>query len=77
MERKTSHLFSDISKTMYKKILDMYNIKYIMVNEDLVPRYGFVQRKSTTKLKKIFGDLMSLKILSTITLCENQDNLRV
>ena len=55
----------------------MYNIKYIVVNEDLVPRYGFMQRESTTKLKKIFGDFMISKIWSFITLYENQDNLRI
>ena len=60
-----------------KKILDMYNIKYIVVNEDLVPRYGFMQRESTTKLKKIFGDFMISKIWSFITLYENQYNLRI
>ncbi len=65
--------FKNISFTNYKKLLAIYTVKKIMINEDLFPWFGFVERERTPILKKIFGKFMQSKKWGSITLYDNEN----
>lgn len=66
-------LYENISLTNYRKLLGIYNIGKIMINEDLIPWFGRVESESLTDLRKIFSKFMTAKRWGKITLYDNQD----
>ena len=67
-------LYDHISSRNYRKLLGLYNIGEIMINEDLVPWFGVRESESVPELKKIFDEYMTSKRWGRITLYYNNQD---
>lgn len=67
-------LYDDISSNNYRKLLGIYNIRKIMINEDLVPWFGNVGIGDVQELKNIFSEYMISKTWGSVALYDNKDN---
>lgn len=67
-------LYENISLTYYRKLLGIYNIRKIVINEDLIPWFGVIGIGDIPELKKIFSEFMISKNWGPITLYDNQDD---
>jgi len=67
-------LYDDISSNNYRKLLGIYNIGKIVINEGLVPWFGYVGIGNVQELKNIFSEFMVSKTWGPITLFDNKDN---
>lgn len=65
-------LYKDVSLTNYKKLLGLYNIGKIAMNEDFIPWFGTIGIESVPELKTIFDKFMVSKTWGSITLYDNQ-----
>lgn len=68
------HLYYNMSSNCFCKILSLYNIGKIMVNEDIIPWFGVYEKKSISELKTIFDEYMTSEKWGSITLYHNKDN---
>ncbi|MBU0477588.1 hypothetical protein KKC91_03350 [bacterium] len=66
-------LYNNISSAKYAKLLGIYNIGKIMINEDLIPWFGIMEKESIPELKTIFDKSMASKKWENITLYNNED----
>ena len=67
-------LYENISLTNYRKLLGIYNIRKIVINEDLIPWFGVIGIGDIPELKKIFSEFLISKSWGSITLYDNQDD---
>jgi len=68
-------LFENISMPYYEKLLSIYNIGKIMINEDLEPWFGFVEKEEALVLKDIFnGKGMPFQRWGNVTVYDNNSN---
>src|SRR3972149_2028018 len=68
-------LFENISMPYYEKLLSIYNIGKIMINEDLEPWFGFVEKEDAPVLKDIFnGKGMPFQRWGNVTVYDNTSN---
>lgn len=65
-------LFDNISSKNYDKLLGLYNIKKIMINEDSFPWFRFRERESIPELKDMFNKSMPLEKWGPIYLYDNK-----
>lgn len=66
-------LYDNLSSDNYVKLLGLYNIGKIMLNEDLLPWFGTREKESSADIKRIFGKYMASKKWGGITLYSNKD----
>ena len=67
-------LYKNIPSSNYKKRLGIYNIGKVVINEDLMPWFGAIEKESIAELKSIFSKSMPFKKSGVITLYENKNN---
>ena len=67
-------LYNNISSAKYAKLLGIYNIGKIVINEDVMPWFGEIEKESISELKSIFSKSMPSKKSGVITLYENKNN---
>jgi len=51
-----SSLFKKISDPAYLKLLGFYNIRKILINKDMYPWFGFVNKESVSEIEEIFNE---------------------
>lgn len=66
-------LYDDTSSDCFKKMLGIYNIGKILVNEDLIPWFGRVHKESVPELKKIFQEDMPEEEMGSLTIYDNKE----
>ena len=66
-------LYATISSINHKKYLGIYNIGKVVINDDMVPWFGFVEKESVGELKRIFNKFMPSETFGAITLYDNKD----
>ena len=68
-------LFENISTPYYEKLFGIYNIGKIVINEDLEPWFGFVEKEGAPALKDIFNDKgMPFQRWGNVTVYDNNSN---
>jgi len=68
-------LFENISLPHYERLLGIYNIGKIIINEDLEPWFGFVEKEDAPVLKDIFnGKGMPFQRWGNVTVYDNTSN---
>jgi len=68
-------LFENISTSYYEKLFGIYNIGKIIINEDLEPWFGFVEKEGAPALKDIFNDKgMPFQRWGNVTVYDNNSN---
>lgn len=72
--RDVEPLYLNIITDNYEKLLGIYNIKKILVNEDLIPRYGFPEKENIFEIKTILNKRMHSKSFDHITIYDNKDH---
>ncbi|MFH1459860.1 MAG: hypothetical protein ABIG64_05745 [Candidatus Omnitrophota bacterium] len=67
-------LYKGIGLSNYKKVLGIYNVGQVVVNEDLIAWYGFLEKETIEEKKIIFTGFMQPYSLGSITVYENEDD---
>lgn len=65
-------LIKNISGNQYMRLLGIYNIGKIMINEDIIP-FATIEKESVPELKRIFSQYMAAEKWGSITLYDNKD----
>jgi hypothetical protein len=73
LEHNIHVLYMDINSMEYKKLLGIYNIGKILINEDLFPWFGNTGPGDPGELKSILSKFMSFKELGPLTVFNNSD----
>jgi hypothetical protein len=55
---KTKHLFENLSENSFDTLLGVYNIRKVVVNDKIVPRYGFPEKENLEIIKGILSKKM-------------------
>jgi hypothetical protein len=55
---KTRHLFENLSESTFDTTLGIYNIRKVVVNDKIVPRYGFPEKENLETIKDILKKKM-------------------
>jgi hypothetical protein len=66
-------LYNYISSVNFQKLLGIYNIGKITINEDLIPWFGNVGIGEPSELKNIFSKSMKAQTFGPITIYNNSD----
>lgn len=64
-------LYKKVSFESYARIMGLYNIKKVILNEDICSWFGLIEKENTTELKDIFSRFMKAENLGTVTLMSN------
>ncbi|MBI1884565.1 MAG: hypothetical protein HYS08_10255 [Chlamydiae bacterium] len=49
-------LFRSISKPFFHRLLSLYHINQVMINKDLYPRFGFLEKETLQEMEDIFNN---------------------
>jgi len=66
-----SVLYDNISAEGYQKLLGFYNVKKVMLNQDVCPWFGYVHKESVGELKDILDHTMVSKNFGSLILYDN------
>ncbi len=66
-----SVLYKNISSDSYARILGLYNVKKVIINKDVCPWFGLIEKENTEELKSIFSSFMKVTNSGSITLMGN------
>lgn len=69
----TNVLFYNISSPNFQKLLGIFNIGKIIINEDLIPWFGSVEKESVSEIKGILDCDMTSEKCGSITIYYNRD----
>ena len=72
-EHHISILYDNISSKNYRKLLGIFNIGKIIINEDSLPWFGYTQKESIAELKTVFSECLTAETWGPITLYENEN----
>lgn len=67
-------LYENTALANYRKLLSIYNIRKVVMNEDLVPWFGTVGIAKAEELRMIFGRFMTSKTWGNIVVYDNQNH---
>lgn len=72
-QQHDTFLFKHVSEPNFIKLLGIFNVGKILVNEDVQPWFGKVEKETNKELNKVFSNLMPKEKWGNVSLYSNTD----